>query len=56
MAAAQMAVDDFGGQVLGKPISVIAGDHQLKPASAQPWRGAGTTSCSPRRRVLRGIG
>src|SRR3954447_24001144 len=30
VTAAQMAVDDFGGKVLGKPISVIAGDHQLK--------------------------
>jgi branched-chain amino acid transport system substrate-binding protein len=29
--AAQMAVDDFGGTVLGKPISVIVGDHQDKP-------------------------
>src|SRR6202045_2415412 len=29
--SAQMAVDDFGGKVLGKPISVIVGDHQLKP-------------------------
>jgi len=24
------AVDDFGGKVLGKPISIIVGDHQLK--------------------------
>ncbi len=31
VTAAQMAVDDFGGSVLGKPISVIVGDHQLKP-------------------------
>src|ERR1700678_198716 len=31
VTAAQMAVDDFGGRVLGKPISVIVGDHQLKP-------------------------
>src|SRR5580692_9648646 len=31
VTAAQMAVDDFGGTVLGKPISVITGDHQLKP-------------------------
>ena len=31
VTAAQMAVDDFGGTVLGKPISVIVGDHQLKP-------------------------
>src|SRR6516164_7322972 len=31
VTAAQMAVDDFGGTVAGKPISVIIGDHQLKP-------------------------
>src|SRR5215510_10537382 len=31
VTAAQMAIDDFGGSVLGKPISVIVGDHQLKP-------------------------
>src|ERR1700742_3207583 len=31
VTAAQMAVDDFGGKVLGKPISVIVGDHQNKP-------------------------
>lgn len=29
--AAQMAVDDFGGKVLGKPITVITGDTQNKP-------------------------
>src|SRR5450755_906950 len=41
VTAAQMAVDDFGGTVLGKPISVIVGDHQLKPdiggAIARRW-------------------
>jgi branched-chain amino acid transport system substrate-binding protein len=31
VTSAQMAVDDFGGKVLGKPISVIVGDHQDKP-------------------------
>jgi branched-chain amino acid transport system substrate-binding protein len=31
VTAAQMAVDDFGGNVLGKPISVIFADHQIKP-------------------------
>jgi branched-chain amino acid transport system substrate-binding protein len=31
LTAAQMAVDDFGAQVLGKPIQVISGDHQDKP-------------------------
>ncbi len=25
-----MAIDDFGGTVLGKPISIVVGDHQLK--------------------------
>lgn len=28
--AAKLAVEDFGGSVLGKPIEVIAGDHQNK--------------------------
>ena len=39
--AARMAVADFGGTVLGKPIEVIAGDHQNKPdigaALARKW-------------------
>jgi len=30
VVAAQMAVDDFGGTVLGRKIEVIAGDHQNK--------------------------
>ncbi|MBV8838911.1 MAG: ABC transporter substrate-binding protein [Alphaproteobacteria bacterium] len=30
VTAAQMAVEDFGGKVAGKPIVVISGDHQLK--------------------------
>ncbi len=29
--AAQMAVDDFGGKVLDKPIEVLSADHQNKP-------------------------
>ena len=29
--AAQMAVDDFGGKVLGKPIAVVTAGHQNKP-------------------------
>jgi branched-chain amino acid transport system substrate-binding protein len=28
--AARMAVDDFGGKVLGKPIEIVSADHQLK--------------------------
>jgi branched-chain amino acid transport system substrate-binding protein len=31
VTAAQMAVDDFGGSVLGKPIQVISANHQIKP-------------------------
>jgi branched-chain amino acid transport system substrate-binding protein len=31
VTAAEMAVADFGGQVLGKPIKIISADHQLKP-------------------------
>jgi len=31
VAAAEMAVADFGGTVLGKPITVISADYQLKP-------------------------
>src|SRR5262249_8570221 len=31
VAAAQMAVEDFGGKVLDKPIAVISADHQIKP-------------------------
>jgi branched-chain amino acid transport system substrate-binding protein len=41
VTAAQMAVEDFGGTVLGKPITVVVGDHQLKPdiggAIARRW-------------------
>jgi branched-chain amino acid transport system substrate-binding protein len=39
--AAQMAVEDFGGKLLGRPIEVISGDHQTKPdvgaAIARNW-------------------
>lgn len=39
--AAKMAVADFGGQVLGRPIEVISGDHQAKAdvgaAIARNW-------------------
>lgn len=31
VTAAQMAVSDFGGKVLDKPITVIWSDHQIKP-------------------------
>jgi branched-chain amino acid transport system substrate-binding protein len=30
VVAAQMAVDDFGGKVLGRSIQIVAGDHQNK--------------------------
>jgi len=31
VTAAQMAVDDFGGTVLGKKVEIVSGDHQNKP-------------------------
>jgi branched-chain amino acid transport system substrate-binding protein len=31
VTAARMAVEDFGGQVLGKPIEILSADHQNKP-------------------------
>ncbi|WP_199178561.1 ABC transporter substrate-binding protein [Acidimangrovimonas sediminis] len=41
VAAVKMAVKDFGGTVLGKPIQVIVGDHQNKAdvgsATARQW-------------------
>ena len=41
VTAAQMAVDDFGGKVLGKPIEIISADHQNKAdiasATAREW-------------------
>jgi len=42
VTAAQMAVEDFGGKVLGKPVSVIVGDHQLKPDIGTGIARAGT--------------
>ncbi len=41
VTATQMAVEDFGGKVLGRPIEVVAADHQNKPdvgkAIADKW-------------------
>lgn len=41
ITAAQMAVDEFGGTVLGMPIEIVSADHQNKPdiggAIARKW-------------------
>ncbi|HYA05237.1 MAG TPA: ABC transporter substrate-binding protein, partial [Xanthobacteraceae bacterium] len=41
VTAAKMAVEDFGGKVLGKPIEVVSADHQNKAdiasATARDW-------------------
>lgn len=41
VAAARMAVEDFGGKVLGKPVEVLSADHQNKAdiaaAKAREW-------------------
>jgi branched-chain amino acid transport system substrate-binding protein len=34
VTAIKMAVEDFGGTVLGKPIQVVSADHQNKPDTA----------------------
>lgn len=41
--AALMAVEDFGGKVLGVPVEVVTADHQNKPISPPTLRGNGTT-------------
>ncbi len=35
VAAAKLAVDDFGGKMFGKPIEVVSADHQNKPDIAK---------------------
>ena len=42
VAAAQMAVEDFGGKVLGKPIAVISADIRSSPTSPPALPGNGT--------------
>ena len=41
VAAAKMAVEDFGGKVLGMPVEVVSADHQNKAdiasATAREW-------------------
>ena len=41
VTAVRMAVDDFGGKVLGRPIEIVVADHQNKPdigsAIARKW-------------------
>lgn len=33
--AARMAIEDFGGKVLGVPVELVSADHQLSPATAK---------------------
>jgi len=35
VAAAKLAVQDFGGKIFGKPIEVVNADHQNKPDIAK---------------------
>ena len=39
VTAVKMAVEDFGGSVLGRPIEVLVGDHQNKPDIATALAG-----------------
>ncbi len=48
VTAVKMAVEDFGGKVLGKPIEVVVADHQNKPdiaaSVAREWFDVGNVS------------
>ena len=41
VAAAQLAIEDFGGKALGRPVELVTADHQAKPdiglAIAREW-------------------
>ena len=47
--AARMAVEDFGGKVLDKPVEVVTADRQNKPdiASNSPASGTTETGLTP---------
>jgi branched-chain amino acid transport system substrate-binding protein len=57
VAATQMAVDDFGGKVLGKPIQVLTADHQNKSdiaaAISRKWFDAEVLTRLPTSRARR---
>ena len=42
--AAKMAIEDFGGEVLGQKIELVTADHQTSRISPPRSRDAGTTS------------
>ena len=45
--AMQLAIEDVGGKVLGRPIEIVSADHQNKPDVAASDRAqAGTTRAS----------
>ena len=48
VTSAEMAIADFGGQVLGRKVSVVSGDHQNKPdvgaALATQWYDRGNVT------------
>ena len=41
--AIQMAIDDFGGKVLGKPIELLTVTTRTRPTSPPPRRASGST-------------
>ena len=46
--AMQMAIEDVGGKVLGRPVEILSADHQTKPDVGARSRAAGTTSTASR--------
>ena len=47
--AARMAVEDYGGRVLGRPVEVLSADHQNKRISPPRLRGAGSSGTTSMR-------
>ena len=41
--AAKIAIEDFGGEVLGQKIKLVTADHQNKPDSPPPSHAVGMT-------------
>jgi Periplasmic binding protein len=43
VAAAELAIEDFGGKALGKSVELVVADHMQSPTSAQASPEDGTT-------------
>jgi branched-chain amino acid transport system substrate-binding protein len=53
VVAAQMAFDDFGGKVLGRPITIISAGSRTSPTTRPASPGSGSTWRTCRRLSIR---